>query len=186
MTIMIDLGQITAMDEAGNEFIKNVRIYQINDSWIIHIGIFASYYLSGEYGLVNNNKEYGDEQRFYLDSMGQNHSGWGVFITIPQLKELLEKAIKEIEERKDIMKMPTGTLRILASQQIDEDDGSVSFIVDRERNAPLSRVYDHHKPAILHFDKVPKDWHWPYTEENFSCGWVPWEAVEWLEEKSDV
>ena len=96
----IDLGQITATDEVGNEFIKNVTVYQRNDSWVIDFGSFASYYLFGEYGLVNNSKEYGEDQLFYLDLMGRNHKGYGVFITVPQLKELLAEALIKIVEGK--------------------------------------------------------------------------------------
>lgn len=61
-----------------------------------------------------------------------------------------------------------------------QKDGSVRFSKTSNTIGPHSTTVR----AEMDFDAVSDDWHWPYTEEDFSNGWVPTQAVTYLEERN--
>lgn len=96
------VGQVTAIDTEGNEFIKTVMLTK--EYKVIDFGWPISYYLEELYGLLKkSNSPY-----LVIDMAGLNHKGYKVTIPIKNALDILEKGIElkkkllEEDERKDI------------------------------------------------------------------------------------
>lgn len=66
-----------------------------------------------------------------------------------------------------------GLFKVYADSEIQED-GSVFFSTTKVNFGPHQTTED---VQFIDWAKVPEDWPWPYTEEDFSNGWVPWVAL---------
>lgn len=103
------LGTVTATDEDGATFIKDVRVRPDRDgNALLAIGS-ATYFVDD---LIRGTGEAFKRfpPRFYIDLMGRNHSGSPVFISLFDLVGLLRKAVGRIASHPDLHYRTTPTV----------------------------------------------------------------------------
>ena len=84
--MITEISKIVALDEKGREFPKTVTLIQADGKNLIEFGLWERYNLSSLQGHVEKAES---NAKFYLDLMGRNHMGSGVYIKIHELKALL-------------------------------------------------------------------------------------------------